>query len=227
MDITRKELAKLVPIYCREIESIDASQYADHQFSEGYLRKKEKLIRQQRKVYYPLIKTAGRRIATALAAAALVGTMTVAAYEPARNAVKEFFLSIFATHSDISAANISDIDAPETIEDIYEITYNLSGYIIEREDYKDIYRCISYYNDKEDHTIVFYQYVKSQFDIGINTEETETSVINIGDYEAVYYTDNNDYITVIWDSGEYVIVISANFSQNELIEIAKSVQKVE
>lgn len=227
MDITIKELEKLVPMYCGELESINASQYADYQFSEGYLKRKEKLIRQQQKIYYPLIKTTSRKIVAALAAAALMGTMTVAAYEPARNAVKDFFMSIFATHSDISPVNISDIDAPKTIGDIYEITYDLSEYSINYERYDDICRHIFYYNEMDNRTIMFWQYVKSEFGVSINTEGRETSLINIGDYEALYYTDINDYYTVIWDNGEYIIHISSNVGENELIAIAKSVQKVE
>lgn len=224
MDFTRSELKKLIPIYCWEIESIDMSEYADYQFSEGYLKKKEKLIRQQKKVYYPLIKTTGRRIASAIIAAALMGTLTVAAYEPARNAVKDFFMGIFATHSDISAVN-EDNDAPETIEAIYEITYDLSEFDVSFEDYHDYLRTICYSNGQID--INYSQWVKSVFDMSVNTEGTEMSTINIGDYEAIYYTDNNNYSTVIWDNREYIIVIDTNLSQNELIEIAESVQKVE
>lgn len=225
MDIRKKELALLVPIYCQEIESIDISQYADYQFSEGYLQRKEKLIRQQKKVYYPLIKTAGRRIASAIAAAAIMGTMTVAAYAPARNAVKNFFLSIFATHSEISAVD-SNNAAPKTIEDIYEITYDLSGFaVVDKFDYDTLKTKVYRNGDK---VIIYEQYAESKLDISVNTEEGEISSIYVGDIEAMYIiNDNLGYKTVIWDNGEYILIVTTNLGQNELIEIAESVQKVE
>ena len=42
------------------------------------------------------------------------------------------------------------------------------------------------------------------------------------------WVDNNKYYHLIWNNGEYVIDFrSSNIGKDELIEIAKSVQKVE
>ena len=89
MSDTRSELKKLVPLYCDELNSLDLSLYENYEFSKDYLNKKEKLIKNQSRIYYPLIKTTGRRIASAIIAAAIMGTTTVAAYAPARNAVRK------------------------------------------------------------------------------------------------------------------------------------------
>lgn len=80
MSDTRSELKKLVPLYCDELNSLDLSSYSYYEFSKDYLNKKEKLIKNQSRIYYPLIKTTGRRIASAIIAAAIMGTTTVAAY---------------------------------------------------------------------------------------------------------------------------------------------------
>ena len=95
MSDTRSELKKLVPLYCDELNSLDLSLYENYEFSKDYLNKKEKLIKNQSRIYYPLIKTTGRRIASAIIAAAIMGTTTVAAYAPARNAVRNFFPNCF------------------------------------------------------------------------------------------------------------------------------------
>lgn len=91
MSDIKKELKKLIPLYCSELDTLEVYMYADYEFSDKYIRNKEKLIRQQSRVYYPLIKTTGRRIISAILAAALIGSITVAAYEPAREAVRRAF----------------------------------------------------------------------------------------------------------------------------------------
>ena len=124
MSDTRSELKKLVPLYCDELNSLDLSLYENYEFSKDYLNKKEKLIKNQSRIYYPLIKTTGRRIASAIIAAAIMGTTTVAAYAPARNAVRNFFLRIFNDHTVVSVQHDSkDIGNHKSkIEKQYSIT---------------------------------------------------------------------------------------------------------
>ena len=124
MSDTRSELKKLVPLYCDELNSLDLSLYENYEFSKDYLNKKEKLIKNQSRIYYPLIKTTGRRIASAIIAAAIMGTTTVAAYAPARNAVRNFFLRNFNDHTVVSVQHDSkDIgDHKSKIEKQYSIT---------------------------------------------------------------------------------------------------------
>lgn len=62
---TKTELKKLIPLYCKEFESVDVSKYRDYQFSEKYIKNKEQLIKRQNRVYYPLVKTTGRKVASA------------------------------------------------------------------------------------------------------------------------------------------------------------------
>ena len=62
--------------------------------------------------------------------------------------------------------------------------------------------------------------------VGINTENAETTAIDINGNEAVYFYDNHNYSHIIWDNGDYIIDISSNIDKNALISIAKSVEKV-
>ena len=161
MSDTRSELKKLVPLYCDELNSLDLSLYENYEFSKDYLNKKEKLIKNQSRIYYPLIKTTGRRIASAIIAAAIMGTTTVAAYAPARNAVRNFFLRNF-----------------------------------------------------NDHTVVSVQHDSK--DIG------ETSSDKFGN-EFILYT-NDDFISILWDNGEYIFELSGGISESEIMDIYYSVK---
>uniref|UniRef100_UPI004024E022 hypothetical protein n=1 Tax=Ruminococcus bicirculans (ex Wegman et al. 2014) TaxID=1160721 RepID=UPI004024E022 len=94
MSDTRSELKKLVPLYCDELNSLDLSSYSNYEFSEDYLNKKEKLIKNQSRIYYPLNTTTGRRIPSAINAAPIMATTTVPAYAPSRNPVRKFIQRI-------------------------------------------------------------------------------------------------------------------------------------
>lgn len=61
----------------------------------------------------------------------------------------------------------------------------------------------------------------------INTEDAVIESIIINNCEAIYFMDNHNYHHLIWDNGEYVIVIHSNIGKDELISIANSVKKVE
>lgn len=95
MSDTQSELKKLVPLYCDELNSLDLSLYENYEFSKDYLNKKEKLIKNQSRIYYPLIKTTGRRIASAIIAAAIMGTTTVARLCTCKKCSKEFLSANF------------------------------------------------------------------------------------------------------------------------------------
>lgn len=59
-----------------------------------------------------------------------------------RNAFKDFFMSIFSDHSEISANVESNEAAPDTIQVYYDIGYDLSDYDVIYEEYDKISRNI-------------------------------------------------------------------------------------
>lgn len=227
MSDTRSELKKLVPLYCDELNSLDLSSYENYEFSEDYLNRKEKLIKSQSRIYYPLIKTTGRRIASAIIAAAIMGTTTVAAYEPARNAVKNFFLRIFNNHSVVSVQYDSeDIgDHKSRIEKQYSITVP-DGFVLDESESVSTSSHIGlrYYSENKSESIYFDQYTADTYSSYYDNERGhfKTSSDKFGN-EFMLYT-NNDFINILWDNGEYIFVLSGDISESEIMDIYYSVK---
>jgi hypothetical protein len=209
----------------KEYEMSVPTHNADHEFSDEFNRKMDTLINRQKKPYYKMINTFVKRVACVIVAVFIASFTTIMSVSALRNAFKDFFMSIFSDHSEISAGVDSSDTFPTTIQSDYNITYDLSNYKIIYEEYDELSRNISY--QKDNIVIDYFQYVKSEYDMGLNTEDAEISTITVDDTEAIYYLDNNDYSNIIWDNGEYIIMISSNIGKNELINIANSVQKVE
>lgn len=227
MSDTRSELKKLVPLYCDELNSLDLSLYENYEFSKDYLNKKEKLIKNQSRIYYPLIKTTGRRIASAIIAAAIMGTTTVAAYAPARNAIKNFFLRIFNDHSVVSVQHDSkDIgDHKSKIEKQYSITVP-EGFVLDESESVSTSSNIGlrYYSENKSESIYFDQYTADSYSSYYDNERGhfKFSSDKFGN-EFMIYT-NDDFINNLWDNGEYIFSLSGEISESEIMDIYYSVE---
>lgn len=195
----------------------------NHMFSPKFEKRMNRLIGRRNKPYYRIINTAAKRAACIAAAVLIVSSATIMSVDALRNAFIDFIVSVYERFSTVHT--IDDYNSPEIIEDIYEITYDLSGYKIDYEQYDDFHRNIIYI--KNDVVINYSQYIKSEFDLHINTEGVDIETVIINEHEAVYYCDNHKYGNLIWDNGYYIICLSSNINKNALINIAKSVKKVE
>lgn len=216
----KKAIAEaLIPEYETAVPIIET-----HTFSPRFENNMEKLIGRRNKPYYMLINTAGKRAAGIIIGVIIASAATIISVDALREGFIDFFTRIFSNNSIVRAENTAG--APEKIEDIYEITYDLSGYTVDYEFYDKIFGIDKTYK-KGDIIIHYSQSVKSLFDTSYNTEGAELSAVDINGFEAVYYCDRYNYHHLIWDNGDYIISLGSNIGKNELIEIAESVQKAE
>lgn len=194
-----------------------------HDFSQEFEKKMKRLIKRREKPYYKIINTIGKRVACIAMVIIIASSVTVMSVDALRSAFIDFWVSVFERFSIVQS--VDDGNVPETIDDVYEITYDLSEYTYDLWYSDDFSRNIEYTND--DIIIYFNQDVKSNYDNLLNTEDIEIETIIINGHEAIYFCDNHNYNTLIWDNGDYIISLSSNIDKNGLISIAESVEKVE
>ena len=197
--------------------------YEEHKFSPQFQKKMKKLINRRKKPYYKIINTFGKRVACIVLIIFIASSVTIMSVGALRKAFVGFWISVLKEFSVIQSADIDN--APEIIEDIYEVTYDLSNYKYNLWFSDSTSRYTEYTNG--DIVIYFNQDVKSIYDRSYNTEDVKTEKITIKGHEAIVFCDNHNYITVIWDNGDYILSLASNLGKNALIEIAESVQKVE
>lgn len=195
-----------------------------HEFSPKFESKMRKLIKRRNKPYYSIINTFGKRVACVAVIILLASSITVMSVEALRNAVADFFVSIYEKFSTIQFIN-EDTHVPLTLEDTYGIVYDLGEYEIINEEKTDTSYWITY--NKDDIIIEFQQYTKNDYDKNINTENTMITTIDINGHEAVYFIDNQNYHHIIFDNDYYIIDIMSNVDKSVFLDIVESVQKVE
>ena len=208
---------------CLKVSSIACPEY---ELSDEFKQKMDKLIRQQKKVYYPVIKTTGRRIAVAIIAAVMMGSVTAVAYGPAREAIKDFFMKHFGTHDVVETNNyIENIDINSSyytklkIEDEYGIAVP-DGFKLEEYHSDDNLINCRYSNDED--YIRFKQYPAGTYRVYYDNEHTKS----------YNYTDDEDnkYLvyeaatrhTFIWNNGQYVFEITSNLDKEDIVDLCKS-----
>ena len=196
----------------------------EHEFSPKFEKKIEKLINRRRKPYFRMINTVGKRAACIALAVFIASATTVMSVDALRNAVFKFFSDLFGSTSTVKV--VIDEQHPETIEDVYDITYDLSTFKIDSESNSEWYRRKAYVHGNK--TVVFYQYTQDMFDGSvINTEDADIKETEINGFPATYFLDNQGNYKIIWDNGEYVFTILANLPKEKVFAIAESVQKIE
>ena len=205
---------------------VSSTSYPEYELSKEFQQKMNKLIRQQKKVYYPVIKTTGRRIAAAIIAAVMMGSVTAVAYEPAREAIKDFFMKHFGTH-DVVETNyvIENIDINSSyytkirIEEEYEIAVP-DGFELE-EYYNDDCSINCRYSNGKDF-IDFEQIPAGIYSESIDNERSKS--YNYTDDEGNKYLvyDWNKSKLFIWNNGQYVFEISSNLDKNDIVDLCKS-----
>ena len=210
----------LLPEYQHILDEADDS----YNFSPRFEKRMKRLIRQRRKPYYRFINTAGKRVAVIALAFLTISFTTVMSVEALRTPFLDFIMSIFSDHSEVRTVNDSG-DLPDKIESFYEITADLSGYSIERDESNEKERAIIY--RRGDDIISFRQIVVQGFGRNYNTEDAVIESIDINGYETIGFFDNQNYYTLIWNNGRYIIKLASNIGKDALIETAKTVNKVE
>lgn len=196
-----------------------------HEFSPKFEKRMQKLIRQQRRFYYPLVKTPIRRlvtIAVTVIIALSVLTMSVGAL---RNAFFQFLTEVFSTHTIVVSSETDG--SPTDFRDVYEPTELPDQFeLVEKNDSSINIPFLFLYFTKDDSYILFRQWLKSRYDIAINTEQDKAEPIEINGFEGFILNMDEDRL-ITWDNGDYIFEIVSNISDSVLILVAESVQKVE
>ena len=201
--------------------------YTPHNFSTRYRRKMNRLIG---KPSYSLRNITPKKLITILTAAIIAACVASMSISAVREAFIRFITEFFETHTIVKP--VAEDNAPLEFIEKFEITADMSDYELldQSEDMFD--REFIYVN--EHYVIQFTQSIKEYYKTALNTEGYVMESINVNGNEGFYLNMYNQYgKSLTWDNGDYILSIFVtydsehNFSKDELITLAKSVQKAE
>ncbi len=191
----------------------------DITFSEVFERKMQKLIAFQKKSYFYLINTVGKRVAIIVLALVISLTATAFSVKAIREAVIEFFIETFTTHSEVS---VEGDEIPFEMEfERVEPQYLPEGFTLSR-DLSDEISCFIEYTNTEKDIINYSQYRNVGDTLSIDTENIDFETVYINGLEGVMY-ENKGVNRIIFGDKKYFYDMEGAISIEELLKIAESI----
>jgi len=189
-------------------------------FSKDFERKMLKLIAMQKKSYYYLIDTVGKRVAIIILAIVMSLTATTFGVKAIREAVIEFFTETFEKFTQVTLENEAVVTEQSFVKASPQ--YVPEGYAFESEvESYGFYRIV--YRNPDKSSINFVQKINYGTNYNVDTENTEYEKISVNSFEGIRYVKNG-MNTVVFADNEYMYDISGKAPFEELIKIAESIK---
>lgn len=216
-------LQALENVYDDEFEnymsSLERNNSFEHIFSEHHNRKMNKLIKRQRKPYFKLISTAGRRAACIIVAFVVLSASALSV-KAIREAFFDFITRIFSDHTVVTVESGTDKGYPTTIEEEYFISELPDGFVEMDKGITDNSIDIFYF--RNDEYVFFTQYTKAKYERNYDNERSEFSEFIDSDGKRYMIITNQSEITYIWDNGKYIFEITSNLDKEYTLKLCKS-----
>lgn len=218
-----KKLKLAFEIYNKKLcESLLSSEELEHiTFTENFEKKMQKLISMQKKSYYYMINTVGKRVAIILLTLLISLTATTFGVKAIRESVIEFITETFEKFTKVTVEN----EALSATHDVFVKAapqYIPEGYTAEPQiDEFGLYQII--YNNEENTPIVYYQEFGNLNTLRVNTENVDFEKILINSYEGIF-SFKNGVNKIIFADETYMYTIYGDVSREELIKITESIK---
>ena len=208
------------------IAEYDETKMPEHEFSENFKKRMKKLIRSQKKPYYFMINTVGKRVASFIIALVLAFTTTVLSVKSLRESAWNFIVEVYEKWSilrivDENNTSTGDDEVPQLV--VSMPTYIPEGYMLIFENSDNISGMYKYKNPSGN-TILYKQYwTDSGLQMMVDTEGVETENIKIDTIDGMYF-ENKGYRNIIWRNDKYLFYLSSKISKEELLKIAEYIK---
>ncbi len=232
MPVSNEMLSQALLKY--QIERIGKNYPLTEEYNEEFVPNKTtdekiyKLIRLEKKPYYVLINTFGKRVACIII---LIFTMVMTTVFSVK-ALREPFINFIVSTYEKASAIIFKSDEPKpnqsvVLSEFYEPEYLPQGYTKTYEE-KGYFFYFCEFIDQDGNIINTENFITENAILSINTEnvETEKKFINDNKTEAIYY-ENKGVKEIVFSLDGYGFTVSGKVEKAELIKIAESMKKIE
>ena len=201
------------------MSSLEERYGCEHIFGNKHNREMAKLIKRQRKPYFKLISSTGRR-AACIIVAFIVMSASALSVKAIREAFFDFITSIFSDHNVVTTESGTDKGYPTNIEEEYYISELPDGFEEMDKGKTDNSIDISYF--RNDEYVFFTQYTKTAYEQTYDNERSEFNEYMDSDGKQYMVITNKSGITYIWDNGRYIFEVTSNLDKEYVLKLCKS-----
>lgn len=212
-----------------QTERIDNEYPSIEDYNKQYIPNKQteekinRLIRIEKKPYFVLINTIGKRVACVVIAMLIAMTTTVFSVKALRDPFVNFIVKTYEKFSTVIFENTETKSGKNTIiTQRYEPTYIPDGYKKTFEETLSLSYFCEYTNDSGD-KLTFEQNLIENAQAGIDTENSVLETIYINGIEGLYF-ENKSLHNIMFSNKQYSFFVSGRLLKSELIQIAESIE---
>lgn len=204
--------------YCKILPSKE--QLGEIGFSEVFDTKMQKLLQKQKKAYYYMINTVGKRAAIIILSLLIALSTVTFGVKAIRETVIEF---ITETYEKFTRITVESEDTPDEIDlEPFKPQYVPEGFeIISENNHGTMYSIM--YENSQKQSIFYTQQLTHGADFRTNTEGVEFDTIFINSFEGIIYEQKGEK-HLIFATQDYFFIFSGNISFDELIKMAESIE---
>lgn len=220
-------LAEAIKEHGGEYVDVPEEMEKPHRFTRSFEKRMQKLIWKERGIRPPRKRLSLRMLIVVIVTAviAVSSVMTVSAF---REAIIGFITEVYEKFTNVQAQ--PDEDAPDTLEEIYEVTWVPEGFELVDEKRSDISYRMQFRNNEN--FIFFKQTTVMDYVTNYDTETTGATPFCQDGIEGFWIIDGDTNI-LVWKSHDYVFEITVYIKRSEeniekiLTDLYKSVKKAE
>jgi hypothetical protein len=196
-------------------------------FSPKFERKMERLLRAQKKPYYPLVNTNFKKAVLAMAVVFILMVTTVFSVSALREPVVRFFVEVYEKFSQVFFHHNEEEQFPATLEVYYAPAWLPDGYQENTSQMVDaIIFCERIYTGASKDDILFRQYTFTSSALRIDTEGVDAESVIINGNAGLSFS-NKEIQHLTWNDKQYGFSVSGPVSKADLMRLAGSIQAVE
>lgn len=192
-----------------------------HEFSDEFLQKMKRLIRQSKTSGLAGRGSYHRRRVVAIIAAIILLMMCAMSISSVRAAIIDFINQVYEEFTYIFFSRSPSAQDMNEELTIYEPTYIPEGFTLFNKNIKGLV-LIEYKKDRD--MILYSQQYVENISININTEDVQVQNMEMNELPAVFFS-NQGFQNVIWYDDKYMYTVSSTLDKETVLEIAKSVEK--
>lgn len=206
-----------------DCDKLMSEEIPNYETSAKFEKKMQKLIKSQRKPYFKLISTGGRRAACIIAAVVVLSVSSLSV-KAVRKTVLEFILNPVSDGEAEITTSVYGVDNyPNTIEEEYYISEIPEGFECDLYDKCEAWVDYSYTNDEGDY-IVFRQEIKDVFGGVYDIEHSVFYEYTDDDGQKYLIHECGSQYSIIWENGKYIFIIGSNLDKEEILDLCRSIK---
>ena len=196
-------------------------------FSPRFERKMARLLRAQRKPYYPLVNAGFKKAVLAMALTVILMITTLFSVSALREPVIRFFVETYEKFSQVFFHSPQEEEHfPAALEVYYAPTWLPDGCQEDEDNLVDaIIFCERIYLDEGENEIRFKQYTITSSALRIDTEDVQSEQAIVNGNAALTYS-NKGIQHLTWNDGQYGFSAFGFITKADLMRLAESIQAV-